>query len=402
MQYNLVLEPGSIWFDLSPGEIVVFSPFRKKEKIYKVKGSVLVKKIDREFSDNDAFYYWVSSTINQEFKSACQLPEGTNQKLYSYHKGLRRVDSHFESSEKTLSYMFRKPHPAFGGVSYGERLFNRVFSKGFIPSGRISILDVGAGAGIHTRDFLSQMENKLLKGDFSAKYVSLDLAPGLLKSQRQYNVTSKRKHFFVQADAIRLPFSREMFDLIIVNEVIADFPVTKVIKAQSGRCGHIKRYGLNVNDAPPKFLINSGAMDFLEGIRRVLKPGGKAVIIEYGDECAYPVATVLGGHLEYSIHFGHLITAAKKIGFRVEYEDMFNFFKFKPSVWVITGNSLVLLQRLMKYLSRALPAFAYTEEMLRLELGGVYDKIHNLQFQKLKELAGIFSIQEFKALLLSK
>lgn len=397
------LPEGSIWYDLNPEEIIVFSPFNKKPCIYKAKGSVSVKPIEKNFSDSDAFYYWASRTINQEYKSAYNLPQEINQELYLYHKNIKNLDDHFEFSEKTLSHMFRKPHPALEGLSYGERLFECLFEEGFIPGRKGRILEIGAGSGIHTKDLLLQMRKRLPKTNLPISFVSLDLAPGLLKSQQQQNTGLTGKHFFVQADALKIPFADEGFDLIIANEIIADFPVEKVIKAQAAKCGYIKRHKLKIEDAPAEFLINSGAMDFLEELKRVLKPKGKALILEYGDQWAYPLVTELSDHKEYSIHFGHLIQSAKNMGFKTKYRNAFDLFNFDPSVRVITGSCLLLLQRLMKHLNRKLPALAYTEELLKSELGErIYCRIHNLQFQALRELATVFSVQEFKALILKK
>ena len=140
----------------------------------------------------------------------------------------------------------------------------------------------------------------------------------------------------------------------------------------------------------------------MEELYRILKPGGKAVIIEYGDEYHYPIATILPDHTEYSIHFGHLICAAEQLGFKVQYENLFKFLKFRPFVKVITGNSLILLQRLMKHLNHRLSSFAYTKQMLKKEIKTFYNKIHNLQFEKIEKLATLFRLQEFKALILEK
>ena len=46
-------------------------------------------------------------------------------------------------------------------------------------------------------------------------YINLDLAPGLLESQRRENVTVYQKHPFMKADAVKIPFADLTFDLII-------------------------------------------------------------------------------------------------------------------------------------------------------------------------------------------
>ena len=399
----VLLREGSIWADLGQKGIIAMSPFQNKPKIYKNRGAVSVKKIEKWFSDTEAFYFWISKSINSEFESASRLSYAVNRKSHLYHRGINYNDSdeHFERSEKTLSYLFRYPHPALSGLSYGERLFQCLSENGCIPSCG-NILEVGAGLGLHTKDFLSLMKEKTPDSYRNTAYINLDLAPGMLESQRRRNITVYQKHPFVQANALKTPFVNSVFDLVIANEVIADFSVEKVSKKRAKNCSYINKYGLKIDNAAPLFLINTGAIKFMEELYRILKPGGKAVIIEYGDEYHYPIATILPDHTEYSIHFGHLVYVAEQLGFKVQYENLFKFLKFRPSVKVITGNSLILLQRLMKHLNHRLSSFAYTKQMLKKELSNFYNKIHNLQFEKIGKLATIFRVQEFKVLILEK
>lgn len=397
------LREGSIWADLGQEGIIAISPFQDKPKIYKRKVPVSVKKIERNFSDTEAFYFWISKSINSEFESASRVSSTVNGKLHLYHRGINynNSDGHFERSEKTLSYLFRYPHPALSGLSYGERLFLSLLEHKCIPACG-NILEIGAGLGLHTKGFLSLMKEKTPDSYRNAAYINLDLAPGMLESQRRQNITVYQKHPFVQADAVKMPFVNSVFDLVIANEVIADFSVEKVFKKRAGNSSYIKKYGLKIDDAAPLFLINTGAIKFMEELYRILKPGGKAVIIEYGDESHYPIATILPDHTEYSIHFGHLICVAEQLGFKVQYKNLLEFLKFRPSVKVITGNSLILLQRLMKHLNHRLSSFAYTKQMLKKEITDFYNKIHNLQFEKVEKLATLFRVQEFKALILEK
>jgi ubiquinone/menaquinone biosynthesis C-methylase UbiE len=399
----VLLREGSIWADLGQKGIIAMSPFQDRPKIYKNRGAVSVKKIGKKFSDAEAFYFWISKSIDSEFESASRVSSSVNRKLHLYHRGINynNSDGHFERSEKTLSYLFRYPHPALNGLSYGERLFQSLSENGCIPSCG-NILEVGAGLGLHTKGFLSLMKEKTLDSYRNTTYINLDLAPGLLESQRRENVTVYQKHPFVQADAVKIPFADLTFDLIIANEVIADFSVEKVSKIRARNCSYINKYGLKIDDAAPLFLINAGAIIFIEELYRILKPGGKAVVIEYGDEYHYPIETILPDHTEYSIHFGHLICTAEQLGFKVQYKNLLEFLKFRPSVKVITGNSLVLLQRLMKHLNHRLSSFAYTRQMLKKEIKTFYNKIHNLQFEKIEKLATLFRLQEFKALILEK
>lgn len=400
---SICLPAGSIWLELNKkeGEILAFSPYQPKSYHYLNKKNIRVKKIEKNFSEKEAFYFWASKTIHNEFASAKTHDPRANDELHQFHKSLEEAKGHFDDCETTVSYLLRLRHPALEGQTYGERLFSRLKHEGYSFS-KSRILEVGAGLGIHTRDFISQMKKESPQGGKPTAYVNLDLASGMLQSQRKENRAFFKRHFFVQGDGVKIPFVDSSFDLVIANEIIADFPVIKALKGKAAKCPVVRKYALNVDDAPPEFLLNTGAITFLEEVWRLLKPGGRAVIIEYGDAWAYPLATRLKGHTEYSIHFGHLIAAAKQLGFKVSYQNLFDFLKCKPSVRVITGNSLILLRSLMKYCNRDLPVAAYTEETLKKEIGALYARVHNLQFERIKKLSVLFKVQEFKVLRLKK
>lgn len=392
----VLLDAGSVW--LTGGKkIAIFSPFRKRVQFLPVGSRVSVKKIEEPFTNKDAFYFWAAQAIREELASARGLRSGVEEKLRCFHKGVAQLGDHFEREERTLSHMFRRPHPGLGGLSFGERLGEILKQRGYIAAGGC-VLDIGAGAGFHAKDCLARLKKVRCAPSL---FVSLDLAPGLLAAQQRLGPAFFRRAF-VQADAMALPFGSGVFDTLIANEVVADFPVERVLKSRALSHPDIKKYALPTEDAPREFLVNSGIFRFLEELMRVLKPGGCAVVTEYGEEWCYPTKTQLPRHAEYSVHFAHVMTVAKQLGFKVSYETLFDFLKFDPSVEVITGNSLSQLQRLLRYLGRRLDSFAYTEEMLKSSLGGLFSRIRNLQFLPLSVLAVFFRLKDFKVLVLKK
>jgi len=95
-----------------------------------------------------------------------------------------------------------------------------------------------------------------------------------------------------------------LFDLIIANEVIADFPVVSVRRETgnehdttngptASRFGqnwqgegvyYLDKYELFDRNAPDSFFINAGAMRFIERAWKHLRPGGTLILSEYGWE----------------------------------------------------------------------------------------------------------------------
>ena len=268
----------------------------------------------------------------------------------------------FDLIEPTLNHGFRFPHEALGGLDYGSRFCISTLRPEVVPllntSSQLEMLEVGGGTGTFARSFLKQAAS--LNGT-SVNYHLLDLSPTLMQNQRKIlsEVLPEHQHFHQNATEFDLP--DHTFDLIISNEVIADFPVAPVRrngeKWEGDGASFVDKYDLAVKDAPDSFMVNAGAFRFLERAWKHLRPGGTLIVSEYGAEHDYPVQCYHINHEEYSIHFGHLAACAKKIGFQCQLLPLKEFLPLNDEVLVLNGREehLLCLNHVLKNYGRTLP-----------------------------------------------
>ena len=205
----------------------------------------------------------------------------------------------FDEVECTVSHLLRLPHPALGGRRYGEALLQGLSARGLAPN-RTGVLEIGGGAG-----HLAEAAWRGEAGAFTqARWTSLDLSPALARAQQRRVLEASqprgphRRWSGLRADALELPLRSGSLDgLVLANEVIADLPV------EAGR--------------------NTGAIALVRELARVLRPGGAAVLTEFGGDFAPgPVQLLASGgdgeHVEWSIDFRQLRAAASEEGLAVE------------------------------------------------------------------------------------
>src|ERR1051325_8425040 len=135
----------------------------------------------------------------------------------------------FDQIEPTVNHSFRFPHEALGGLDYGSRFCVSTLRPEVVPlmnrSPVLEVLEVGGGTGSFARSFIKQAASL---NEAGVNYHILDLSPALMKNQRKIlsEVLLESRHFQQNATEFELP--DHAFDLIVSNEVIADFPVASV------------------------------------------------------------------------------------------------------------------------------------------------------------------------------
>ena len=205
----------------------------------------------------------------------------------------------FDEVECTVSHLLRLPHPALQGRRFGEALLQGIGARGIGP-GRSGVVEIGGGTG-HIAETAWRGE----AGPFTrARWTSLDLSPALLATQRRrlWEPSQPRgphqRWAGLRADALDLPFRTGSLDgLVLANEVIADLPV-------AGQ-------------------RNTGAIQLVGEVARVLAPGGAAVLTEFGGDFEPgPVRLLASGgdgeHIEWSIDFRELRAVAREARLAVE------------------------------------------------------------------------------------
>jgi SAM-dependent methyltransferase len=330
------------------------------------------------------------------FRAAQQPVPGAE----SFHlHALEDAWQNFEAQETTVSHAFRVSHPALGGRSYGQALADRLLGLGALGRGSArELLEIGGGTGVLAGRLLDRFGERGLDAGEVA-YEILELSPALQLAQRSELSRHASRVRFAAGNVLEAERPAASADLVIANEMIADLPVGALGQSAEADAA-AQRYGL----APELGrVVNVGAIHLLERLARWLRPGGWALLTEYGG-AGQPVAAVdLPGHREHSIDFADLAQAAARLGLEVQLERLDRFLGFDTVVEVIEGVSLWLLsQRLLPALGRApLPTLAYTREALDEALGELAGRIGNLRFSSLAR-GGFMTPVGFWALLLRR
>jgi SAM-dependent methyltransferase len=290
--------------------------------------------------------------------------------------GIEDASWEFDLIEPTINHCYRFPHEALDRFDYGSRFCISTLRPEVVPlldqSRKLEVLEIGGGTGSFAKSFIEQARamGTTDSNGTNVNYHILDLAPALMESQRKIlsQLLPENRHF--QQDATEFDLPDHTFDLIIANEVIADFPVASVqrsIAAKSeddddekweGEGAHyVHKYDLSAKDAPDSFLINAGAFRFIEQAWKHLRPGGTLIVSEYGAVTRYPARSFHLNHDEFSIHFGHLAACAAKVGFNCKLLTLKEFLPLDDEVSVLNGREehILCLNHVFKNYGLTLP-----------------------------------------------
>ncbi|HEX7332286.1 MAG TPA: SAM-dependent methyltransferase [Pyrinomonadaceae bacterium] len=288
-------------------------------------------------------------------------PDSSSEAIIDFHlHGIEDANWEFDLIEPTVNHCFRFPHEALGGVDYGSRFCLSTLKPEVVPlmngSPALEVLEVGGGTGSFARSFIQQAASLT-----RINYHILDLSPALMANQRKIlsGVLPESRHF--QQDATEFDLPDHTFDLIVSNEVIADFPVASVQRKNGNEfegdgAYYVDKYDLG-KDAPDSFVVNSGVFRFIERAWKHLRPGGTLIVTEYGSEQKYPARSYNLNHDEFTIHFGHLAACAAKVGFQCRLLTLKEFLDLDDDVLVLDGREehLLCLNHVLKNYAEVLP-----------------------------------------------
>ncbi len=351
--------------------------------------------------------------MNQDFATARRISP-----LEYYQATVSDAGRQFDEVETTLSHLFRKPHPALDGETYGQRFANVLWERKILTPSTRSILEVGAGIGYFAKAFLDQFKTLLAGQNGSVpeglRYTILDVSPALIETQKRTLAPVKDfvtiDHVFGNAEEFSALTNQ--FDLILSNEVISDLSVTRVYQAEAEsqdalttvpEIGELAaRYQLRFPNPPPEFFVNTGAMRFIENIHRMLRPGGTAVLTEFGELDAWPLFSSHLDHPEFSIQFAPLMTVAEGLGMDKEFELLPDFLNLdlKPQTLSTTRPFYVAVKHLLARYGVEFEKIAYTREMFDDLIRDRLDfmRIVRLVFEPIDRRCMGLSPREFKVL----
>lgn len=287
-----------------------------------------------------------------------QPVKGSSDSVIDFHvEGINDAQWEFDLIEPTVNHAFRFPNEALGGVDYGSRFAISTLRPEIVPllthSERLEILEVGGGTGTFARSFLQRARSLMQEvgNGIELNYHILDLSPTLMQSQRNLLSEMLPASRYFHQDATKFSIPTHRFDLIIANEVIADFPMAVVQRRFSAEASadnaaewqgtgahYLEKYGLATHNAPDSFWVSAGAFDFIERCFEHLSPGGAVLVSEYGAAQQYPIQAYHLNHEEFSVHFGHLAACAASVGFNCRLLTLKEFLALDDRVLVLNGR----------------------------------------------------------------
>jgi hypothetical protein len=300
-----------------------------------------------------------------------------------HKKGIDDASWQFDWIEPTVSHSFRFPSPAFGNLSYGARFCDATFDLLATDNSPLKMLEVGGGTGSFASSFLDRADTQSPAS--KVEYHLLDLAPTLFEKQQQALAAylSPAHHYLQNATELCLP--EQKFDLIVANEVIADFPVARAerVKTQAGSgwsgggARYVEEFGLDGPDVPDAFWVNSGVIEFIRRAWNHLSHDGVLIMTEYGGINRYPVRAYHLNHDEFSIQFGHVQKCAQVLGFDCRILALKEFLSIDDRVEFLDGQEerILCLNHVLRKFGGSLPYAAISRKEFETRWRPLADKI---------------------------
>lgn len=262
--------------------------------------------------------------------------------LAAYH--LEAIDdgaTHFDDRETTVAHALARPHPGLRGVPYGTALRRRLGHDG-------PVVEVGCGTGELAAAW---------QADGEVPYLRLDLSPTLLATQARAAPSTAG----ALADATRLPLRDGSVPFLLSNEVLADLGSVPLPTEHPEVRAWCARFGL-----APTGWANLGAWQMVAEVARVLAPGGRAVLTEFGTLGGAAEEAEQLDHPEVSIDFALLAHLATALGLQAELVRLDTLLGLDLHARQLSRTSWRALRARARSLSHALSARAWTADTVPL------------------------------------
>ena len=335
--------------------------------------------------------------------------EGTDHLSEFHLREITKQEGHFDTVETTVSHLFREPCEALQGLTYGRLMAKQLRRLGWWSPKPQLIVEVGGGLGYVAREMARELSAVEKHG---VRYLFLDLTRPFILSQLSLTGDAGWRSRGTQGNAEYLPLKDGTVDLVIDNENLADMTPVQLTRPevdagasenplQQEALDWIRRTRLPLNDIPDSFIFNLGPFRFLGELWRVLKPGGHAILVEFGVNTGWPAPVKLPGHTEYEVQYSHLRHAARWLGFQEQYQTLPQLLVIRPDTKVLCTGASYAIQRFCAAEGKSFSIRAYTEAELNKTLGEMSPNLFGCHYHEIVDPAW-FGLWDFKVMLLEK
>ncbi len=357
----------------------------------------------------DARWHLLLLKIREGWQGTSEFEGETHLSDFHTHE-IASPEGHFETIETTVSHLFREPSEAMEGLTYGRLLAKQLKKLGWWDKKPRVILEVGGGLGYVARDLGGGLSSEERRG---ARYVFVDITRPFLKTQLAMGQEGGWAAAALQANAEQLPLRDASVDLVVDNENLADMTPVKLTRreVETGKgvsplhqeaLDWVRRATLSLGaEIPEDFIFNLGPVRFVAELWRVLKPGGRAILVEFGIEAGFSAPVKLPGHTEYEVQYSHLRQVARFLGFQEKFGPLPHFLNMRPDTRVLCTGAAYAIRRFCEGAGRPFAIRAYTESEFSHALGDMMPKLSGHHFHDISDPAW-FGLWDFKVLLLEK
>jgi SAM-dependent methyltransferase len=306
--------------------------------------------------------------------------------LRGYHAAIGDAEKQFEETETTLAHLFRAPHPALKGRTFGAALAQGLLSRGALRSlqGRPArVLEVGGGLGYLGQALRAELASSV-EGASGLAQLNVDLSPALARAQAARGLAVAR------GDALRLPVRPESLDLVVANEMAGDLGTGPE----------------ETGEGSPARIVNHGALALIREAAAALRPGGLLFLSEFGDPKADPVKSDHLDHDEWSLRFADLQAEATKLGLGARVLPLAELLGLDENqqALVTTRASFAALRTLLAEHGIPLQKRAWLRPEIEALCAGKLDlaTVHGLRWEPLSERTLGLSTKQFWCLVATK
>jgi hypothetical protein len=338
----------------------------------------------------------------------------------AYYQQVGDADAQFEHTETTLSHLFRVPHPALAGRTYGAALVDGLAATKRLPSRAIRVLEIGGGLGYVARAVCEALAARGARGHVHD--------PGDVAAPRRGPARPDRRAAGhrgrrrrprrrapgrrLRSDPVQRDGRRPARGPALAGRRRPDHRRRRRRRRRHGRRPRAPRRAgpdpwASASRTPPsRSTCSPGAFELVIRIARWLAPEGTAVVTEFGERAMWPKLSSHLDHPELSTHFGHLQQAAIASGLEAKIDFVMDLIDLDRSLegLATTRSHFRALQAVCADAGVTLPKLGYTRDLLAATVGDKLDlsTIGELRWDRIEDrLMGLVP-HEFKALVCRK